>query len=122
HFSALPPKSLLRNPNKGELMPQKLKADVSAEVKLCKDCKWSHRTISGLLSWGYATCRNPQVMQKSYKIGEYLVAGKTEGFCSVERGGDYEPVYPCGTSGRLFEAKNAKALDDKIAAELGVVL
>ena len=60
--------------------------------KFCKDCKWAQPTFLPP-RYRFATCAHSSV-----KNAEFLVTGRSENYCTIER------IYgECGKSGKNWE-------------------
>ena len=77
-----------------------------SEEKFCKDCKWAKPyRILFINNWLLAKCLNPYA-GSTIQRAKFLVSGeyrKNGPFCINQRELEH---FPCGTKGRLWEAKN----------------
>lgn len=79
------------------------------DVKLCRDCRHFRISLGDLiLGWGYEFARCA-VVQVPVMNGSALVpfrpGYRDMAFCFSERNPRYESINPCGSTGKLWEAK-----------------
>ena len=81
---------------------------MSEQPKFCVDCKFCENPQSK----DYHKCNNPTVSPRNKSGNLATGVGTTSemAYCSTERSHtDPESVYPCGSDGRLWEAKPIEA-------------